>query len=194
MVLADATGNRAWIASDLLAQAEHGHGSQAILVTTSRQLARSVQRQIASQMETAGRQQHLASALEAGGFIVIVTDLDQAINVVNAYAPEHLSLIVRDEKRILPKVTTAGAVFVGNHSPVAVGDYLAGPSHTLPTGGAGKSFAGLTVDQFQRRTSLVKLDRAAIAASAPLVNALSGLEGLTAHGRSAMIRVARNRR
>ena len=96
---------------------------------------------------------------------------------------------MKDEKKFLPRLTTTGAIFVGNHSPVAVGDYLAGPSHTLPTGGAGKSFPGLTVDQFQRRTSVVRLDAASIRKSAPLVKALSDLEGLDAHGRSALIRV-----
>jgi histidinol dehydrogenase len=90
---------------------------------------------------------------------------------------------------VVRQITTAGAIFIGNHSPVAVGDYLAGPSHTLPTGGAGKSFAGLTVDQFQRRTSVVQLDAASIRKSAPLVKVLSDLEGLDAHGRSAMIRL-----
>jgi histidinol dehydrogenase len=189
MVLADDTGNPAWIAADLVAQAEHGHGSQAVLVTPSRKLASAVQTEVAQQLATLSRQEYLAAALKTGGFIVVTKDLDQAVAVANAYAAEHLSLIVQDEKKILPRLTTAGALFLGNHSPVAVGDYLAGPSHTLPTGGAGKSFPGLTVDQFQRRTSVVRLGPSAIRNSAPLVKALSDLEGLDAHGRSAMIRV-----
>lgn len=189
MVLADATGNPAWIASDLVAQAEHGHGSQAILVTPSRKLAEAVAAEVTAQLASLSRQEYLAAALKTGGFIIVTADLDQAITVANAYASEHLSLIVKNEKMVLPQITTAGAIFVGNHSPVAVGDYLAGPSHTLPTGGAGKSFAGLTVDQFQRRTSVVRLDAASIRTSAPLVKALSDLEGLDAHGVSAMIRL-----
>lgn len=189
MVVADATGNPAWIAADLVAQAEHGHGSQAILVTPSRQLAAAVAGEVERQLGALTRQAHLAEALKSGGFLVVTESLDEAVAVANAYAPEHVSLIVVDEKKVVPRLTTAGAIFLGNHSPVAVGDYLAGPSHTLPTGGAGKSFPGLTVDQFQRRTSVVRLDAASIRRSAPLVKALSDLEGLDAHGRSAMIRI-----
>jgi len=189
MVVADETGKAAWIAADLVAQAEHGHGSQAILVTPSRELAASVTAAVAEQLKTLARQEYLAASLKTGGFVVLTADVAQAVAVANAYAPEHLSLIVKDGARVLRQVTTAGAIFVGNHAPVAVGDYLAGPSHTLPTGGAGKSFAGLTVDQFQRRTSVVQMDAAAIRKSAPLVQALSDLEGLGAHGRSAMIRL-----
>ena len=188
LVLADDTGKAAWIAADLVAQAEHGHGSQAVLVTPSRKLAEAVKQRVAVELKASSRRNHLRLALKTGGFIVLVADIEQAVAVARAYAPEHLTLIVRDAARVIPQITTAGAIFVGNHSPVAVGDYLAGPSHTLPTGGAAKSFAGLTVDQFQRRTSVVELDAAAIRKSAPLVKALSDLEGLDAHGRSALIR------
>jgi histidinol dehydrogenase len=160
-----------------------------VLVTPSRKLAAAVQAEVARQLTALSRQEYLAAALKTGGFIVVTDGLDQAVAAANAYASEHLSLIVKDEKKVLPRLTTAGAIFVGNHSPVAVGDYLAGPSHTLPTGGAGKSFPGLTVDQFQRRTSVVRLDAASIRKSAPLVKALSDLEGLDAHGRSALIRI-----
>jgi histidinol dehydrogenase len=189
MVLADDTGHPAWIAADLVAQAEHGHGSQAVLVTPSRDLADAVAREVAVQLKSLSRQESLAQALKTGGFIVLAADMAQAITIANDYASEHLSLIVKDTRSVVRQITTAGAIFIGNHSPVAVGDYLAGPSHTLPTGGAGKSFAGLTVDQFQRRTSVVQLDAAAIRKSAPLVKVLSDLEGLDAHGRSAMIRL-----
>jgi histidinol dehydrogenase len=189
MVLADETGHPAWIAADLVAQAEHGHGSQAVLVTSSRELADAVAREVAVQLKSLSRQESLAQALKTGGFIVLAEDMAQAITIANDYASEHLSLIVKDSRAVVRQITTAGAIFIGNHSPVAVGDYLAGPSHTLPTGGAGKSFAGLTVDQFQRRTSVVQLDAASIRKSAPLVKVLSDLEGLDAHGRSAMIRL-----
>jgi histidinol dehydrogenase len=189
MVLADETGHPAWIAADLVAQAEHGHGSQAVLVTPSRELADAVAREVTVQLKSLSRQESLAQALKTGGFIVLAADMAQAITIANDYASEHLSLIVKDSRSVVRQITTAGAIFIGNHSPVAVGDYLAGPSHTLPTGGAGKSFAGLTVDQFQRRTSVVQLDAASIRKSAPLVKVLSDLEGLDAHGRSAMIRL-----
>jgi histidinol dehydrogenase len=106
------------------------------------------------------------------------------------WAPEHLSLVVsaKEEARILPKIRSSGAIFIGNYAPVACGDFLAGPSHTLPTGGAGKSFPGLTVDQFQRRTSLVRMSRKALLTSAPFIEKFSEIEGLAAHGRSASLR------
>lgn len=189
LILADDSGHAAWIAADLVAQAEHGHGSQAILVTSSRRLATAVESEVAAQIAPLTRREHLRDSLKSGGLIILVRDINEGVEVANAYAPEHLTLIVRGEKRWLPQIKTAGAIFLGNHSPVAVGDYLAGPSHTLPTGGAGKSFSGLTVDQFQRRTSVVKLDAAAIKKSAPLVKRLSDLEGLDAHGQSALMRI-----
>jgi histidinol dehydrogenase len=107
---------------------------------------------------------------------------------VNDFAPEHLSLITSREEAILPLIRTAGAIFLGNYSPVAVGDFLAGPSHTLPTGGSGKSFPGITADMFQRRTSLIRLDAASCAKSEPIVRAFAEVEGLDAHGRSVAIR------
>ena len=121
--------------------------------------------------------------------MVLVEKLDDGVDLVNAFAPEHLSLIAKKEEAILPRITTSGAIFLGNYSPVAVGDFLAGPSHELPTGGAGKSFPGLTVDMFQRRTSIVRLDRESIRKSAPIVEAFARVEGLDAHGRSESIRL-----
>ena len=109
--------------------------------------------------------------------------------MVNSFAPEHLSLVTRREKTILPKIHTAGAIFVGNHTPVAVGDFLAGPSHTLPTGGAGASFAGLTVDQFQRRTSIIRMDEASMKKSGPIVAKFAEVEGLDGHGKACSIRL-----
>lgn len=189
MIVADHTGHPAWIAADLVAQAEHGHGSQAVFATPDPALAAAVEKELSEQLAALSRQEHLAESLREGGFIIITRDTAQAVKLANAYAPEHLTLIVEDEARWIPEITTAGAIFLGNHSPVAVGDYLAGPSHTLPTGGAGKSFPGLTVDQFQRRTSVVKLSPAALKKSAPLVETLALLEGLDAHARSATIRL-----
>jgi histidinol dehydrogenase len=121
--------------------------------------------------------------------LVLVASLDEAVRLANAYASEHVSLQVKNPRALAPKLTTSGAIFLGGYSPVAVGDFLAGPSHELPTGGAGKSFAGLTADQFQRRTSLVELDRRSLAKSVPLVEAFARVEGLEAHGRSARIRL-----
>ncbi|MDB6134073.1 MAG: histidinol dehydrogenase [Verrucomicrobiales bacterium] len=189
MVLADETANPAFVAADLLAQAEHGKDSQMLLATTSRDLIVAVERELENQLAMLPRRDIAQASLDTGCWLVHVRDLEQGIEVANAWAPEHLSLVVRNEKPMLPKIRTSGAIFVGHFSPVAVGDFLAGPSHTLPTGGAGKSFPGLTVDQFQRRTSIVKLSAEAMRKCAPAVELLAETEGLAAHARSASIRV-----
>jgi histidinol dehydrogenase len=189
VVLADNSGNAKYIAADMLAQAEHGGDSIMGFVTDSEELLEKVQAEVNRQIKELSRQDQLKKALKDGAWCVLVESLDEGVDIVNAFAPEHLSLITRREKTILPKITTSGAIFVGNYSPVAVGDFLAGPSHELPTGGAGKSFPGLTVDMFQRRTSIVKLDRDSIRKSAPIVEEFAKVEGLDAHGRSATIRL-----
>jgi len=189
VVLADKSGNAKYIAADMLAQAEHGGDSIMGFVTDSEELLEKVQAEVDRQIKELSRQDQLKKALKDGAWCVLAESLDEGVDIVNAFAPEHLSLITRREKTILPKITTSGAIFVGNYSPVAVGDFLAGPSHELPTGGAGKSFPGLTADMFQRRTSIVKLDRDSIRKSAPIVEEFAKVEGLDAHGRSATIRV-----
>lgn len=189
VTLADRSGNPAFIAADMLAQAEHGGDSIMGLVTDSEPLLDAVNTEIERQIQTLSRQPQLRKALKDGAWMVLVEKLDEGVALVNAFAPEHLSLIVEEEDTLLPRLTTSGAIFLGNYSPIAVGDFLAGPSHELPTGGAGKSFSGLTVDMFQRRTSIVRLDEDSIRKSAALVEAFAKVEGLDAHGRSATIRV-----
>lgn len=188
LVLADDSANAAFIASDLLAQAEHGKDSGAGFITDSEALLNMVVNEIQTQGAKRNRQQMIRDVLEKGCFMVLVPTLEEGADLVNQYAPEHLSLITSREADILPLIRTAGAVFLGNYSPVAVGDFLAGPSHTLPTGGAGKSFPGLTVDMFQRRTSMVRLSKEACAKSEPMVRMFSEVEGLDAHGESVAIR------
>jgi len=189
VVLADNSGKASFIAADMLAQAEHGGDSVMGLITDSEKLLDEVRREIDSQLRTLSRQSQLRGALRQGAWMILVKKIEDGIGIVNAFAPEHLSLIIRKEKSLLPGIKTAGAIFSGNYSPVAAGDFLAGPSHELPTGGAGKSFPGLTADQFQRRTSIVRLDKQSIAKSVPFVEAFAKVEGLDAHGRSAAIRV-----
>lgn len=191
VVLADRTGNPAYIAADMLAQAEHGGDSIMGLVTDSEKLLQAVLTEIDQQITKLSRQPQLRKALKSGAWAVLVKSIADGIDLVNGYAPEHLSLIVADEAKYLPRITTSGAIFLGNYSPVAAGDFLAGPSHELPTGGAGKSFPGLTVDMFQRRTSIVRYDEASIRKSAPIVARFAEVEGLDAHARSATIRVER---
>jgi len=189
VTLADSSGNAAFIAADMLAQAEHGGDSIMGFITDSEKLLNAVNAEIDRQIQTLSRQVPLKKALKEGAWMVLVEKLEDGVALVNAFAPEHLSLIARKEASILPRITTSGAIFLGNYSPVSVGDFLAGPSHELPTGGAGKSFPGLTVDMFQRRTSIVRLDPESIRKSAPFVEAFAKVEGLDAHGRSATIRL-----
>lgn len=188
LILADKSGNAAFIAADILAQAEHGKDSMAGFLTDDAGLLDAVITEVESQSKTLSRQAQLTPVLEKGVFCMLVSSLEEGARLVNDFAPEHLSLITTREDAILPLIRTAGAIFLGNHSPVAVGDFLAGPSHTLPTGGSGKSFPGITADMFQRRTSIIRLDAASCTKSEPVVNAFSQVEGLDAHGRSVSIR------
>lgn len=188
LVMADRKANPAWVAADLLAQAEHGADSIALLVTDSAALLAAVEREIDRQAARLTRGEILKKSLRSAA-LLLVPRMSEAIAIANGFASEHVSLQVADPSKVAPKLTTSGAIFLGGYSPVAAGDFLTGPSHELPTGGAGKSFAGLTADQFQRRTSLVELNRASLGKSAPLIEAFARVEGLDAHGRSASIRL-----
>lgn len=188
LVLADRTANPAWVAADLLAQAEHGPASVICLVTTEQELPGTVRPEIQKQLKMLTRKSFVELVLERNAFAVIVRDRRQAIEVTNSFSPEHLSIVMESGNDVANEITTAGAIFLGEYSPVAVGDFLAGPSHELPTGGAGKAFGGLTVDQFQRRTSIVRYDRAALEKSLSILKQFSEIEELDAHGRSVTIR------
>ena len=148
-----------------------------------------MEKSIEQQLKTLSRAKIIRDVLKSGTFLLHVKCFEDAIAISNAFCPEHLSLITADEKQWLPRVRTAGAIYLGNLSPVAVGDFLAGPSHTLPTGGAGRSFSGLRADQFQRRTSIVRLDKQSVAKSLPVIEEFARIEGLDAHGRSTAIRL-----
>jgi histidinol dehydrogenase len=188
LVIADRKANPAWVAADLLAQAEHGADSIALLLTDSAPLLKSVEREIDRQASELTRGVILKKSLRSAA-LVLVPRMADAVAIANSFASEHVSLQVTEPSKIAPKLTTSGALFLGGYSPVAAGDFLAGPSHELPTGGAGKSFAGLTADQFQRRTSLVELGRSSLRKSVPIIEAFARVEGLDAHGRSASIRL-----
>lgn len=192
LVLADSTAHPAWVAADLLAQAEHGRHSAVMLVTTSPRLLDAVTRQIERQLAGLTRTEHLRPVLEKDTVLVLARSLTQAVTIANRFAPEHLSLAVRDPDKVAARITSAGAIFSGGHSTVAAGDFMAGPSHELPTGGAGKAFPGLTADMFQRRTSIVRMDQSAIQASVPIINTFASMEGLDAHGQSASLRASPN--
>ena len=191
LVVSDSSGDPVCIAADLLAQAEHGGDSVVGFVTNSSRLLKQVEKEVARQLKRLSRAEYIGDSLRKAGFAVLVRSIDHAIKICNEFAPEHLSLVVKDERRRLGEIRTAGAIYLGNISAIAVGDFLAGPSHTLPTGGAGKSFSGLRADQFQRRTSIVKMDKASVKKSLPVVQEFAQMEGLDAHGESLRFRVER---
>jgi histidinol dehydrogenase len=189
LVLADDTANPKFAAADLLAQAEHGSGHERVwLVTTSAKILKAVEKEVARQLPKLARREFIQRVLDDNVWLIQVKSLEDAIALANQLAPEHCEVMTRNPRRVSEGILTAGAIFLGPWSPTVLGDYVAGPSHTLPTGGAGASFAGLTVDQFQRRTSLVEYNRASLKKALSAVKKFAELEGLGAHGKSAEIR------
>jgi histidinol dehydrogenase len=190
LILADETAEARFIAADLLAQAEHGSGHERVwLVTTSAALIRSVDREVSRQLPRLERRELAERALAGNGWLIQVKTIEEGVRLANVLAPEHCEVLTRHATRVSSGITTAGAIFLGPFSPTVLGDYVAGPSHVLPTGGAGASFAGLTVDQFQRRTSLVEYSRGALKKSLAVVRKFAEMEGLDGHGHSAAIRL-----
>jgi len=190
LVLADDSASPKFIAADLLAQAEHGSGHERVwLVTTSAKVLKATEKEIARQLPHLSRREFIAKALANNGWLIRVKSLADGIALVNRLAPEHCEVMIRQQRQAVQEITTAGALFLGGWSPTVLGDYVAGPSHTLPTGGAGRSFAGLTVDQFQRRTSVVSYSKPALQRALSAVRKFAELEGLDAHGQSAAIRL-----
>lgn len=189
LVLADDTADPRFVAADMLAQAEHGSGYERIwLVTASGKLLTAVEKEIHRQLSRLARSEFITRALD-NTWLIQVKSIEDGIGLANQLAPEHCEIITRNPHKLSAGIITAGAIFLGPWSPTVLGDYVAGPSHTLPTGGAGLSFAGLTVDQFQRRTSVVEYTRAALKKAVPAVRKFAEVEGLTAHGASAEARL-----
>ena len=189
LVLADGTANPQYAASDMLAQAEHGSGHERVwLVTTSAKVLGAVEREIKKQLPKLSRRELIQRVLDRGVWLIQVKTVADGVALANQIAPEHCEVITRDARKVSGGITTAGAIFLGNWSPTVLGDYVAGPSHVLPTDGAGASFAGLTVDQFQRRTSVVEYNKTALKKALKGVRKFAEMEGLDAHGKSAEIR------
>lgn len=191
LIIADHTAGAACIAADLLAQAEHGQGS-VILITDHEPLIDAVSILLESQMAGATRGEHLDHVLRDNCFLVLVGTIDDAVRIANDFSPEHVAIVAQQEDLLASAIRTAGAIFLGRWSPVAGGDFVAGPSHELPTGGSGKSFSGLTADQFQRRTSIVRFNEESLRRSLPAIQTISRVEGLDRHGASAAIRFGSN--
>lgn len=190
LVIADESANPAWVAADLLAQAEHDVLASAILITPSRALAEQVQVEVAQQMEELGRAEVIAASLTGRSGIVLVADLEEAIGLANAYAPEHLCLLVCDPWRWIGRMHNAGGVFVGDFSYEVLGDYVAGPSHVMPTGGTARFASPLSVADFVKRISLVALTPEEGRRLGQAAATLADAEGLSAHAAAARRRDA----
>jgi histidinol dehydrogenase len=189
LILADETAPPKFVAADLLAQAEQGSGHERTwLLTPSTKLISDVEAEMLRQLPRLPRKHFIEKALKNNGWLIQSRSMDHAIELTNQLAPEHCQIIARSHGSLAKRVKTAGAIFIGPFSPTVVGDYVAGPSHVLPTGGAGRSFSGLTIDQFQRRTSIVKYNRTALKRSLRSLSNLAEIEGLSAHAESAKVR------
>jgi histidinol dehydrogenase len=190
LVVADAANDPAWIAADLLSQAEHDTSAQSILITDDAGFAESVAAAVETHLATLPRAAIARESWNAHGAIITVASLEQAVPLVDRIAPEHLELAVADPDALAAQVRNAGAIFLGRHTPEAIGDYVAGPNHVLPTARSARFSSGLNVLDFMKRTTLVGCSPAALAAIGPAAVALAEAEGLGAHALSVAIRLA----
>jgi histidinol dehydrogenase len=188
VIIADDSARPAFVAADLLAQAEHGEDSSAVLFTTSAELAAQVAAEVEKQGRDLPRRNIVEKSISEYGAIIVVKDIDETLVLVNEIAPEHLQIIGGDEDGVASRVRHAGAIFFGEHTPEAVGDYLAGPNHVLPTGRTARFSSALGVYDFQKRTSTLRFSVAELTQTAPLIATLARAEGLEGHARSILIR------
>ena len=189
LVIADATANALWIAADLLAQAEHDVNAQSILITDSKLLADDVERAVESQLGTLPRAEIARKSWNEFGAIILVKDLDDAVELANAIAAEHLEIMTADPEAVSVRIRNAGAIFLGPHTPEAIGDYVGGSNHVLPTARSARFSSGLSVLDFMKRTSILKCGPDQLRALGPAAMALGKAEGLDAHARSVGLRL-----
>jgi len=192
LIIADETANASFIASDLLAQSEHDSQAWAILLTTSRGLALAVKEQVYKQMESISRIETVKSSIKTGGLIVIVKNIEEAVDYANIIAPEHLQIQTKTPRKVFNKVQNAGAVFLGDYSPVALGDYSAGLNHVLPTGGYAKFYSGLSTMDFVKTINFLQCSRQGYLNLKRTTVTLAKLEGFDGHARSISIRSEEN--
>ena len=192
-VLTDGSVDARWIAADLLSQAEHGSGwEKSLCVCTGRDQAERIRAEILRQTETLSRSALVRRVIDRDGILIVVArDVREGLEVVNRFAPEHFEIMAKGAKSLLKGVRSAGAVFVGPWTPESAGDFVAGPSHVLPTGGAANMFNGLSPDDFRRRHSFVAFTKADLAETRPTIEAFAAVEGLDGHGRAATVRFER---
>jgi histidinol dehydrogenase len=194
VVIADREADPAWIAADLLAQAEHDPMARAVLITDAPPLLDRVTAALAAQLAGLSRRAIATEALETHGALVLVDRLETAVEIANRLAPEHLELMVAVPAALLPRVRHAGAIFLGAHTPEVVGDYVAGPNHVLPTAGTARFASPLGPEDFVKRSSVIEYSPTGLAAALPHLDVLARLEGLTAHAGAARIRQGEDRR
>jgi len=188
-ILADAGADPAHVAADLLSQAEHGSGQEkTLLATNSRALAEAVAAELLAQCASLPKRETAMQVLEQGTLLAVVENLDDGVELCNRFAPEHMEVMTADARARAQSISTAGAIFIGPWTPEAAGDFVAGPSHVLPTGGAAALFAGLTVDDFRRRSSIIEFTRRDLEETVHVIEAFGRVEGLDAHARSAQVR------
>jgi histidinol dehydrogenase len=191
LIVADQDGNPAWIAADLLAQAEHDASAQAILITDSENLAGAVERALVGQLARLPREQVAAASWRDFGAVIVVRDFDEALPLIDAIAPEHLEIAAGDADALAARIRNAGAIFIGAHTPEAIGDYVAGSNHVLPTARSARFSSGLGVLDFMKRTSILKCGPEQLRALGDAAITLGMAEGLDAHARSVAIRLNR---
>lgn len=189
-VLTDGSVDVRWIAADLLSQAEHGSGyEKSLCVCTSEKLAEEIRVAVLRQAESLSRKALVQRVIDRDGILIVVAkSVSEGLEVVNRFAPEHFEIMTRDALKVMKGVRSAGAVFAGTWTPESAGDFVAGPSHVLPTGGAANMFNGLTPDDFRRRHSFVAFTKEDLAETRPTIEAFAAVEGLDGHGRAATIR------
>lgn len=188
LVLADDTANPRFVAADLLSQAEHDELASSILVTTSKELARNVSKEIDVFLETLSRRDIIKKSLDNYGYILVAKDMDEAIEVTNDIATEHLEIMTKDPWMVMTRIKNAGAIFIGEYSSEPLGDYMAGPNHTLPTNGTAKFFSPLSVDDFIKKSSIISYTKEALGAIHKDIEAFANYEGFTAHAGSIAVR------
>lgn len=188
LVLADETANPRYVAADLLSQAEHDELASAILVTTSMELAQKVSEEIGVFLQKLSRKAILEKSLENYGYLLVVNTLEEAIDVTNEIASEHLEIVTRDPFMVMTKIKNAGAIFLGEYSSEPLGDYYAGPNHILPTNGTAKFFSPLSVDDFLKKSSIIAYSREALEPVHKEIETFAKSEGLTAHANSIAVR------
>jgi len=189
LIVADKYNNSEWVAYDMLAQSEHDESAQSILITDNETFANDVSKNIKSFIKTSDRSEIIKESIIRNGLIILIKDLKKSYNLINEIAPEHLSLMFKNAQKIEKNITNAGVIFIGKWTPEAMGDYILGPSHVLPTNGASKNSSGLSVYNFIKKISSIRNNQKTIKTLGPSASIIAECEGLDAHAKSIQARL-----